>query len=400
MVSKLTVRVVLVALMATALGAFAFWGGGVIEVTAYFEQFKGIYKGDDVTVRGVPVGRVTSVEPGKDQVKVTFDLDSDVHVPTDVKAAIIAQSLVAVRSIALGPVTGAGTALQDGDEIPVSRTAIPVEWDDIKDQLVALSSALGPTGANRNGATSDLITASADFLDGTGASLNQTIRDMSEAMSTLSDNSGDLFATVRNLQVFVEAIKGSDTQVRLFNERLATVATSLDEDSDALVGALEGLDRAFKEIDAFLVDNRDVTVKTLKEVRATTSLLSENRQSVADLLQVAPSTVSNFYNILDTRGDNGAMITGALALNNLKAPAQIICGALLAMGGDRAACQEALGPLVQFLAMNAPPVGTGGVESGSTGAQGSTEPGGAPRHSTSSNREPSLVDDLLGGPRP
>ncbi|MFI5624960.1 MCE family protein [Nocardioides sp. NPDC051685] len=392
-------RVVLVALMATVLGAFAFRSGGTIEVTAYFDQFRGIYQGDDVTVRGVPVGSVTSVEPEKDHVKVTFDIDSDVHIPADVKAAVIAQSLVAVRSIALGPVTGKGAALQDGDEIPISRTAIPVEWDDIKDQLVALSSALGPTGANRNGATSDLITASADFLEGNGASLNQTIRDMSEAMSTLSDNSGDLFATVRNLQVFVEAIKGSDTQVRLFNERLAVVSASLDEDSDALVGALEGLDRAFKEIDAFLVDNRDVTVKTVREVRTITSLLSENRQSVANLLQVAPSTASNFYNILDTRGDNGALITGTLAVNNLKAPAQIICSALLAMGGDRAACQEALGPLVQFLALNPPPVGTGGAESGSTGAQGSIEPGGVPRQSTSSNRESGLVNELLGGQR-
>lgn len=399
MMSKLTVRVVLVALIAATLGAFAFRGDGTIQVTAYFDQFKGIYKGDDVTVRGVPVGRVTSVEPQKDQVKVTLGIDPDVHIPTDVKAAVIAQSLVAVRSIALGPVTGKGTALQDGDVIPISRTAIPVEWDDIKDQLVELSTALGPNGANRQGATSDLITAGADFLDGTGDSLNQTIRNMSEAMRTLSDNSGELFATVRNLQVFIEAIKGSDTQVRLFNERLATVSASLDEDSDALVGALEGLNRAFKEIDAFLVDNRDITVKTLREVRATTSLLSENRQSVADLLQVAPSTVSNFYNIVDTRGDHGAMITGALAVNNLKAPAQIICGALLAMGGDRAACQEAIGPLAQYFAMNAPPVGTSGLESGGTGEQGSVEPGGAPHRSPSSTEEPGLVDDLLGGQR-
>ncbi|MFJ9390459.1 MCE family protein [Nocardioides sp. NPDC101246] len=398
--SRLTVRVILLALIAATLGAFAFRGGGTIQVTAYFDQFKGIYKGDDVTVRGVPVGSVTSVEPQKDQVKVTLDLDPDVHIPTDVKAAVIAQSLVAVRSIALGPVTAKGASLEDGDEIPISRTAIPVEWDDIKDQLVSLSTALGPNGANRNGATSDLVTAGAAFLDGTGESLNQTIRNMSEAMSTLSDNSGDLFATVRNLQVFIEAIKGSDTQVRLFNERLATVSASLEEDSDALVGALKGLDRAFKEIDAFLVDNRDITVKTLREVRATTSLLSENRQSVADLLQVAPSTVSNFYNILDTRGDNGAMITGELAVNNLKAPAQIICGALLAMGGDRVACQQALGPLVQYLAMNAPPVGTSLLESGGTGEQGSIEPGGKQKQqSPSSNSEPGLVDDLLGGKR-
>jgi phospholipid/cholesterol/gamma-HCH transport system substrate-binding protein len=394
-VSKRTLRIALTAFLVLALGGFVFRGQQGTHVTAYFDEFKGIYAGDDVTVRGVPVGTVTSVEPESERVKVEFEIDDDIHVPDDVKAAVIAQSLVSVRSIALGPVDSEGEALEDGAVIPQSRTAIPVEWDDIKDQLVELTTALGPTGANKRGATSELISAGAEFLDGQGDSLNTTIRNLSEAMSTLSDNSGELFATVRNLQVFITAVKDSDSQVRLFNQRLATVAASLNEDRRALVGALEGLNGAFGKIDTFLKQNRQITVSTLKELRQTTSVLAQNRQYIADLLQVAPTSISNFYNILDPRG-RGTLVTGSLAVNNLQAPAQIICGALLTMGGDRAACQEAIGPLAKYFAMTAPPVGIGGAQSNSTGEGGSIEPGGRGGRTTTTDQA-NLLDQLLGG---
>lgn len=392
-----------------AFGGFLFAGQSKIHVTAYFAQFKGIYVGDDVTALGVPIGTITSVEPEAERVKVEMDLDPDHPVPADVRAAVVAQSLVSVRSIVLGPV-GAKDAsmLEDGATIPMSRTAIPVEWDDIKDQLVDLSAALGPTGANKSGATSDLISSGAKFLDGNGATLNKTITDVSEAMSTLADNSGDLFATVRNLQVFVTAIKGSDTQMREFAQRLAQVASILDADRLLLSGALDGLHSAFRNVNKFLKDNKDLTISTLTELRSTTSMLAENREQIADILQSAPTGLSNFYQILDPRGSNGTLVTGELAVNNLQAPAQIICGALLAAGGDRTACQTALGPLLKYFALNAPPVGIPGVTNNGAGDGGVANPGdgntlpkkSASGSSTQSTDDADLLDQLgklLGG---
>lgn len=390
-------------------GGFLFAGQSKIHVTAYFAQFKGIYVGDDVTALGVPIGTITSVEPQADQVKVEMDLDPDHPVPADVRAAVVAQSLVSVRSIVLGPVGSKdGAALADGATIPMSRTAIPVEWDDIKDQLVDLSAALGPNGANKSGATSELISAGARFLEGNGATLNQTITDVSEAMSTLSDNSGDLFATVRNLQVFVTAIKGSDTQMREFAQRLAQVASILDGDRLLLSGALSGLHAAFENVDTFLKENEDLTVDTLRELRSTTSMLAGNRQQIADILQSAPTALSNFYQILDPRGSNGTLVTGELAVNNLQAPAQIICGALLAAGGDRTACQTALSPLLKYFALNAPPIGLNPANNNGAGDGGVVEPGvgntlpggTASKSSTGSTDDADLLAQLgtlLGG---
>ena len=64
------------------------------------------------------------------------------------------------------------------------------------------SAALGPTGANENGALSDLIDVGAANLDGNGEALNRTLTGFSQAVETLADNREDLFSSVDNLQTF------------------------------------------------------------------------------------------------------------------------------------------------------------------------------------------------------
>jgi phospholipid/cholesterol/gamma-HCH transport system substrate-binding protein len=352
-----------------------------VAVTAYFAQTKGLYEGDSVTFLGVPIGTVTSIEPGHENVRVEMEIDGDVKLPADARAAIAAPALVTVRTVVLGPAYDGGPTLADGAEIPESRTAVPVEWDEIKTELTRFSSALGATGANRRGSVGRLVSATADYVRDQGGNINQTIRDLSEAMSTLSDNRGELFATVRNLQVFITALRESDQQVRLFNQRLATVSGAMAGDRRVLSAALSGLRHAFVDVRAFLEDNGPLTAETLHQLRSTTSVLAENRQGLADILQVAPTSVSNFYDILDPR--NGAQ-TGVTAFENLNSPAQIICAALLNLGGQPADCETALGPLVDALRIDAPAAGappplavpgTPGATTGNSGQQGEADPG-------------------------
>jgi phospholipid/cholesterol/gamma-HCH transport system substrate-binding protein len=373
-----------------------------MTITAYFSEAKGMYVGDNVTILGVRVGKVTSITPDRANVKVEMKIDTKWPISQDVKAAIVAPSLVSVRAIALGPAYTGGARLGDGGTIPISRTAIPVEWDAVKDQLVRLSQALGPTKPGQKGALGDLVSASAGLLKGQGTTLRTTVENLSEALSTLSDNRGNLFATVRNLQVFVAALSSSNAEVRDFNTRLADVSTLLAGDGTEIRGALTGLSRAFVDVQKFLRANKDITVSTLKELRNTTSLLAENRQYIADVLQSAPTAVSNFYNIMDPRVPGP---TGSLVFANLAAPAEIICGTLLNFGGTAADCTQAIGPIAKYLQLQAPPVGLLlGENSGLTSGQ--LQPLPSPSSKTGTGAGTASKDDggflgqlstLLGG---
>lgn len=122
---------------------------GPKTIVAYFSSATAIYPGDQVRVAGVPVGTIRSIEPQGTRARMTLAIDHDVPIPADAKAVIVAQNLVAARYVQLTPAYGSseapgGPTLSDGAEIGQDRTAVPVEWDQIKEQLTRLATDLGP----------------------------------------------------------------------------------------------------------------------------------------------------------------------------------------------------------------------------------------------------------------
>ena len=76
-------------------------------------------------------------------------VNSGVPVPADAKAVVVAASVVSDRYIQLTPAYTGGPQLADDAVIPVSRTAVPVEVDQIYTSLNRLAQALGPNGAEQ-----------------------------------------------------------------------------------------------------------------------------------------------------------------------------------------------------------------------------------------------------------
>ena len=335
------IAAVLVAVLAVV-AAVALTRQPLRHATAYFTQTKGLYVGDDVQIRGVRVGTVTAITPEPGQVRVEFNYDVDQPVPANAQAVLVAPSLVTVRHVELAPTYAAGPRLADYAVIPLVRTVVPVEFDEIKTQLNALAETLGPNGVNADGSLNRFLTTTAANLNGQGANLNQTVRSLSEAMSTLAESRGDLFGTVRNLQVFTTALAHSDAQVAEFNQRLAAVSSTLADDRDQLGTALHGLNTAFTDVTAFLRDNRATITDTARDLQPVADTLAENRQQIADVLQLAPTALSNLNNVYDPASNS---LTGVLALANLNDPQNLICGTILNLGGSPGQCHTALAAL-------------------------------------------------------
>jgi phospholipid/cholesterol/gamma-HCH transport system substrate-binding protein len=118
---------------------------GRVHVVGYFPNSNGIFTGDEVRVLGVPVGKIDAIEPQPQRVKISFWYDAKYQVPADAKAAILSPSLVTSRAIQLTPAYTGGPVMTDHAVIPQVRTAVPVEWDDVRSQLQKLTGALQPT---------------------------------------------------------------------------------------------------------------------------------------------------------------------------------------------------------------------------------------------------------------
>ncbi|NKE56265.1 MCE family protein [Lentzea sp. PSKA42] len=298
------------ALVVTAGMWWVFAGMNGRKVTAHFAAAVGVYPGGDVRVLGVKVGTIDEVTPEGKTVKVVFTVDRDVRIPENAQAVVVSPSVVSDRYVQLAPAYTGGPTLGDNAVIPRERTATPVELDELYQSLDKLTTALGPNGANADGALADLLNSAAKNLEGNGQALNDTLKNLGQATRTLSGSKEDLFATVDNLQKFTAMLAANDSQVRDFNKQLADVSKMLADERGDLGAALNELATALGQVQGFIKDNREVLKSNVDKLASITQVLVNQRAALAETLDVAPLALGNLQNsynaasgTLDTRAN-------------------------------------------------------------------------------------------------
>jgi phospholipid/cholesterol/gamma-HCH transport system substrate-binding protein len=358
------------ALVAAVLAAMVVVGAGLVirhvyfgptRITAIFTTATSIYPGDEVQVAGIRVGTITGIDPQGTQTKVTMDVDRGVSIPADAKAVIVAQNLVSARYVQLTPAyVASGPKMTDGSVIPVDRTAVPVEWDEVKTQLMRLATDLGPKSDVSGTSVSRFIDSTANALGGNGDKLRQTLTQLSGVGRILADNSGDITSIVENLQTFVTALRDSNIQIVAFQDRLATLSSVLDGSRSDLDAALTNLSTAVGEVQRFVAGTRNQTSEQVKRLGDLTQILVDHRTDLENVLHLSPNAFANGYNIYNP--DTGDAL-GSFVFNNFSNPLQFVCAAVGAIENVTATetgklCEQYLGPALRLLNFNYIPIPT------------------------------------------
>jgi phospholipid/cholesterol/gamma-HCH transport system substrate-binding protein len=328
-------------------------------VVGYFDNSNGVFSGDDVRIRGVAVGKILKIEPQPLRSKISFWFDRKYKVPADAKAVILSPQLVTGRAIQLTPPYTGGPTMQNGAVIPANRTAVPVEWDDLRAQLQRLPDLLKPTEPGGVSTLGALINTAAGNLRGQGASIRDTIIKLSQTVSALGDHSEDIFSTFKNLSTLVTALHDSADLLEQLNRNLAAVSSVLADDPNKVGQAAEDLNAVVADVQSFVSDNREALGTTSDKLASITNALVESLDDIKQTLHVGPTVLQNFNNIYEPA--NGAL-TGALAGSNMANPIAFLCGAIQAasrLGGEQAAklCVQYLAPIIKNRQYNFPPLG-------------------------------------------
>jgi phospholipid/cholesterol/gamma-HCH transport system substrate-binding protein len=328
-----TVLAAVAALVAVVVGVGAYLvaspGERMVHASAEFDRTTGLYVGSTVRILGVAVGKVTRIEPHGRTVEVDFSYPARYRVPAGAGAVIVPPSIVGDRYLQLTPVYEGGPVLSDGTRIPLDRTAVPVEYDQITASLSDLSVALGPRGANKDGALSRLVDVGAANLDGNGRRLHDTLHSLAQLLGTLDGNKSDLVAVIDHLDRFTTALAADDKGVRAVNQDLAQVATFLSDERGDLDAALRDLSVALREVAAFVHANRDALTRDVGGLAEVTTVLARNQRALAEFLDEAPQALLNLrdaynpaHHTLDTRNN----------LDQLANPGQALCQLLAGVG--------------------------------------------------------------------
>ncbi len=345
--SRLLALVVAFGLSGTLAGCGLFGGSAQKHFSADFDRAVGVYVHSDVRVLGVKIGEVTKITPRGTTVHLDMVYDASYKIPKDAQAVLLAPSIVSDRYVQLTPAYTSGDTLPDGTHLGTDRTTQPVELDEIYKNLDTLNQALGPDGANKQGALADLLKVSADNLRGNGVALHGTLSGLSKAVKTLADSRTDLFSTITNLQQFTTVIAQNDSTVRAFNTDLAAVASQLNGERTDLATAIKQLSVALAQVALFVKENKDNLTANVTDLASVTKVLVKQQRALREFLDTAPTALSNLqlaYNpgsgTLDTR-DNS---------NSQGGPAGVLCNLLAVAGQSPTACNAVLGGIAPHLA--------------------------------------------------
>ncbi|WP_231123533.1 MCE family protein [Nocardioides sambongensis] len=331
-----------IVLALVAAGAIWMFGssGDTKTVTAHFERGVSVYEGSEVRVLGVPIGSVEEVVPEGTSVKVVMTYDADVRIPADADAVIVSPSVVGDRYIQLSPAYTGGDVMADDTVIEVDSTAIPVELDEIYGSIDDLTVALGPQGANSDGALSDLLEQTAENFGGQGAAFKQTIEDFGDLSGTLDDNKEELFDSAARLEGFIGTLADNDLTVRKFNRSLGKVSTMLDEESQDLTLALSNLGVALDVVGRFVKTNRGALNRNIDGLDRIAKVLVKRRAEVTEVLEAGPLAINNLaltYNpqagTLDTNANIGNLVN-ELTSN----PKTVLCALVSGLDSNNGLC--------------------------------------------------------------
>ncbi|MDL9937438.1 MCE family protein [Gordonia sp. ABSL1-1] len=267
--------------------------GSAYELTAYFDNVAGLYDSNDVSVLGMPVGQVTSVEQQGTRVKVTFTVDKSVSIPKEATAAIVNTSIVTTRHIELSPAYTEGPTLADGDVVPTTKA--PVSVGELFDSLNSLVTALGGDGQG-NGPLADMIDITSGISSGNGERIRQALRELGSASEVVSGNSDALVDVVKTIQGLTSTLVGNYPKMKEFSAAINDVGMMLQRQSPGLVATMGNLNTALRNTSAFLANNTGTISASFSRLGALATNLGDFSRQVVETIDVGPLLFQNLSN--------------------------------------------------------------------------------------------------------
>jgi virulence factor Mce-like protein len=213
-----------------------------IAVKVLLRESGGLLANQDVTLRGVPIGRVTSVTFTATGVEASAEINNNIRVPRNSVVSVSALSPAGEQYLNFLPQQTGGPALTNGAVISQDHTSVPVSLAQLLADSDGLLTQLDPEKLR---AITDELRVSrqgpqklAALLDG-GAFMISTVdsvlpqtmsvlRNSRTVLTTLADAAPALDHTAQNLRRILAGVKAMDGGFRTLVDRGNAPLTALD----------------------------------------------------------------------------------------------------------------------------------------------------------------------------
>ena len=247
-----------------------------LRYQALFTEAGGLTVGNDVTVSGIKVGSVSSIELDNGDALVDFTIDGKYVPGDDTTAHIRTGTLLGERVLALES-AGDGT-LAPGTIIPTSRTSSPY----------SLTDAVSDLTTNTAGTDTDTLNQSLDTLAATldqiAPQLSPTFDGLSRLSQSLNNRNESLAQLLRTAGDVTGILSERSQQVNTLILNANDLLGVLDERRQAIVSLLASTSAVSRQLSGVVADNEQELRPTLERLNRVNAMLEKNRDNIAKAL--------------------------------------------------------------------------------------------------------------------
>jgi phospholipid/cholesterol/gamma-HCH transport system substrate-binding protein len=253
--------------------------GSSYSVYGIFPAAGGVATNQEVTYRGVQIGRVGKMTLTSHAVKIELVIESKAKIPRDgTRARVLFKSAVGEQFVDLLPARTDGPTFKNGDVIPESMTSIPIQIEDLLRELDAVLRSIDPA------ALGNLIHELGTGLTGHGRDLSDLIKGLDVLTRIGAQRSSDVTGIIRDAADVQDSFNStSDDFVRgiaALRTVLSTVAARRGDLERTLVAAKD----LNTEIIALLDSRRNQLNTIIKDLGTVVRLTDARKGDVDQLL--------------------------------------------------------------------------------------------------------------------
>ncbi|MGC5255610.1 MCE family protein [Gordonia sp. DT218] len=265
--------------------------GDTTRYHAVFTDVSGLRSGDTVRIAGVRVGSVHGVDLGSDnKVRVTFDVDSSIGLPTGSGAAVRYLNLVGDRYLEVTEGSG-GAMMHGGGEIPSTRTKPALDLDVLLGGLKPVIAGLEPKQVNA------LSSSILDVLQGQSGTVRSLFEGSSSLFTTLGRNVGVIEQVIDQLKKVMVTLDGNRTRFAEAIDRLDAVIGDLARDRDPIGAAITALDNGTATVSNLLTQARPPLSGSIDQLSRLAPNLTHDMPTLERAIQRSPG---NFRKLVRT----------------------------------------------------------------------------------------------------